>query len=223
MPIREFPPIEYADENGLLAMGGDLHPLSLMLAYRSGIFPWPTEGIPLAWFSPPERAVLIFDELHIPRSLERERKRSTLRFTIDQAFKTVITACSVAKRPGQNGTWITPDMKKAYVDLHEAGHAHSLEAWEGEKLVGGIYGVDVDGAFAAESMFYKDPYASKLALLALIDHIRARGGTWMDIQVMTPHMERLGGRVISREQFLVLLNQTRAQRLRLFAEAQGSP
>ena len=222
MPIREFPPIEYADENGLLAMGGDLHPLSLMLAYRNGIFPWPTEGIPLAWFSPPERAVLVFEELHIPRSLERERKRSSLRFTIDQAFKAVITACSTAHRPGQNGTWITPDMKEAYVDLHKAGFAHSLEAWQDDKLVGGIYGVDVDGAFAAESMFYEEPYASKLALLALIDHLKARGGTWMDIQVMTPHMERLGGRVISREQFLEALTQTRAQRLRLFGAEPGS-
>lgn len=223
MPIREFPPHELADENGILAVGGDLHPESLLLAYRSGIFPWPMEGAPLLWFSPPERGIVFFSDLHIPKSLEKARRKSTFRITHDQAFEKVIRECADVPRPGQSGTWITEPMLEAYVRLHELGHAHSFEVWDGEDLVGGIYGVDADGAFAAESMFYDQPYASKIALLALIDHMKSRGATWLDIQVMTPHMEKLGARLIEREQFHRLLSETRKQGLILFPQAaQGS-
>ncbi|MCK6556246.1 leucyl/phenylalanyl-tRNA--protein transferase [Candidatus Binatia bacterium] len=216
MPIRSFPDPRDASPEGIVAMGGDLHPESLVLAYREGIFPWPVDGLPLLWFSPPERGVLEFDGLHVPRSLARARRRSSLRFTIDRAFPAVIRACAGTARPDQGGTWITPAMEAAYGRLHRLGVAHSVEAWAGDELVGGVYGVDVDGAFAAESMFYRRPDASKLALLFLIGHLRGRGLDWLDIQVMTPHLARLGARTITRDAFLARLRATRARGLVLF-------
>lgn len=219
MPIKNFPPHNAADQNGILAIGGDLAPESLLLAYRNGIFPWPISDLPLAWFSPPTRAILFFKEIHLPRSLARAQKKTTLRFTIDQAFKQVIQACSKVSRPGQDGTWITPHMIKAYLTFHELGYAHSCEAWNGERLVAGIYGVDCGGAFAGESMFHRESDASKLALLALIDHLTEKGLDWLDVQVMTPHLALLGAREISREAFLHLLRQTQSRKLRLFGPA----
>jgi leucyl/phenylalanyl-tRNA--protein transferase len=217
MPHQFFPDPRLTDENGVLSLGGDLRPEILLQAYQTGIFPWPIQGLPLAWFCPPERAVIFFDKLHLPRSLERARRRSRLRLTIDQAFSDVIIACSETPRPGQDGSWITSPMLAAYVELHRLGHAHSVEAWnESGELVGGIYGVDAGGAFAGESMFYREPYASKLALLHLIEQLRARGLEWMDIQMMTPHMEALGAELISRDEFLDLLARTRTRALPLF-------
>ncbi len=200
----------------IVALGGNLEPETLRQAYRNGIFPWPADDLPLLWFCPRERAILEFASLHVPRSLARARRRSDLRFTIDKAFADVITACADTPRPGQDGTWITPEMIDAYIRLHELGIAHSVEAWRDDRLVGGIYGVDTDGALSAESMFYREPYASKLALLHLIDHLRSRGAEWMDIQVMTPHMERLGARNVPRREFLELLRRTRKRGLVLF-------
>jgi leucyl/phenylalanyl-tRNA--protein transferase len=216
MPVRQFPDPRSAGPEGVLAVGGDLHPSTLQLAYRQGIFPWPAPGYPLLWFCPPERGVLEFDALHVPRSLAYARRRSTLRFTLDVAFRDVIAACSATPRPQQDGTWITPQILSAYLRLHRMGMAHSVEAWDGDEIVGGLYGVDVDGAFAAESMFYRQPNASKLALLHLVDHLKSRGLDWIDIQVLTPHLERLGARTISREAFLARLQATRARRLTLF-------
>ncbi len=216
MPILEFPDPRSADAEGILAVGGDLHPDSLLLAYRQGIFPWPVPGLPLLWFCPPARGILEFDDLHIPRSLVWARRRSTLRFTLDAAFPTVIRSCAEAPRPGQDGTWITPQIISAYTRLHRMGIAHSAEAWDQHRLVAGVYGVDVDGAFAAESMFHQQPDASKLALLFLIDHLRAAGLDWIDIQVLTPHLARLGAKAISRDLFLKKLRHTRARGLRLF-------
>lgn len=216
MPVIEFPDPRTATDEGILAVGGDLHPETLRLAYRQGIFPWPVEGLPLLWFSPPERAVLEFRDLHVPRSLARARRRARLHFSIDRAFAEVIGACAEMPRPGQDGTWITPQMRAAYVRLHRLGVAHSAEAWDAGQLVGGVYGVDVDGAFAAESMFYRQPDASKLALLHLIEHLRDRGLDWIDIQVLTPHLARLGAKTISREEFLSRLLRTHARGLRLF-------
>ena len=213
MPLMRFPDPRRARYD-IVAVGGTLSTENLLLAYRQGIFPWPTEGYPLLWFCPQERAILEFDHLHIPRSLVRAQKRTTWRFTIDRAFKSVITACAKVERPDQQGTWITPEMIRAYCALHEQGHAHSVEVWEGDTLVGGIYGVDAGGAFAGESMFHLRPNASKLALLRLIDHLRSRGLDWLDIQVITPHMEAFGARVISRDQYLDKL--ARARGLRLF-------
>jgi leucyl/phenylalanyl-tRNA--protein transferase len=210
-----------AFDDGLVGFGGDLKPETLLAAYRNGVFPWPLgPDEPLPWFCPNPRAVLEFKNLHIPRSLARERRRTPLRFTIDQAFADVIRHCARVPRPGQPGTWITTEMVHAYTRLHELGHAHSVEAWNGERLVGGIYGVDPGGAFAGESMFHLEPNASKLALLHLVDHLSAKGLEWIDIQMMTPHLEALGAREISRAEFLKKLSRalsdSKKKGLRLF-------
>ncbi len=217
MPVLRFPDPRTATEDGIVAIGGDLHPDTLLLAYRQGIFPWPVEGLPLLWFSPAERGILEFADLHLPRSLAHARRHTTLRFTVDAAFPHVIRACAATSRPGQHGTWITPAMIAAYVRLHRLGIAHSAEAWREEQLVGGIYGVDVDGAFAAESMFHHTANASKLVLLHLIDYLRAHGLEWLDIEVLSPHLARLGAKAISRDTFLEKLRRTRRRGLRLFA------
>ena len=217
MPVLEFPDPRDASPEGVVAVGGDLHPQSLLRAYRHGIFPWPVEGLPLLWFCPAQRGILEFADLHISRSLLRPRGRSSLRFTIDEAFPEVIRSCARMRRPGQDGTWITSEIIAAYIRFHRMGNVHSVEAWQGTNLVGGIYGVDVDGAFAAESMFYRQPNASKLALLHLIDHLRTRGLDWLDIQVLTPHVARLGAKAIGRDEFLEKLRRTRARGLRLFS------
>ena len=148
--------------------------------------------------------------------MRRLRRQSALRFTIDRDFPAVIAACADMPRADQPGTWITDDMTAAYTRLHQLGIAHSAEAWDGDQLVGGVYGVDVDGAFAAESMFRHVPNASKLALLHLVDHLAARGLDWLDVQVLTPHVARLGGRAIARDEFFTRLASTRARGLMLF-------
>lgn len=216
MPFVEFPDPRRTSPEGIVAVGGDLHPKTLLAAYRRGIFPWPADGYPMLWFCPPERAIVEFADLHVSRSLRRAARQSGLELTIDRAFPQVIRACAGAPRPGQDGTWITTDIIVAYTRFHQLGHAHSAEAWLDGRLVGGIYGVDVDGIFSAESMFYDIPNASKLALLHLIGHLRSRGLDWMDIQVMTPHMARLGAKEISREEFLRKLGATHRKGLRLF-------
>jgi leucyl/phenylalanyl-tRNA--protein transferase len=200
----------------IVAVGGDLRPETLLAAYRRGIFPWPVEGLPLLWFCPRERAVLEFARVHVGRSLARARRRTALRFTIDAAFPAVIDACARTPRPGPEGTWITPEIEAAYTRLHRLGAVHSVEAWRGQALVAGVYGVEVDGAFAAESMFHRESDASKLVLLHLVDHLGARGLDWLDVQVMTPHLERLGARPLPRAHFLARLARTRARGLRLF-------
>ncbi|MBC7691469.1 MAG: leucyl/phenylalanyl-tRNA--protein transferase [Methylotenera sp.] len=212
MAIIRFPDLRnpvYSHQigpEGIIAVGGNLHPETLLSAYRRGIFPWPMEEYPLCWFSPPERAVLDFDEIHIPRSLRQEMKRSRFKLTLDQAFDEVIQNCADMERPDQDGTWITEAMIEAYCRLHRLGHAHSAEAWvdspDGPELVGGVYGVDPGGAFAGESMFHTEAYASKLALLHLIEHLRSQGLKWLDIQTLTPHMKALGAKLISRDEFL---------------------
>jgi leucyl/phenylalanyl-tRNA--protein transferase len=216
VPVLHFPDPRQATPEGVVAVGGDLHPDTLRAAYRDGIFPWPVAGLPLLWFSPPERGVLEFATLHLPRSLRRARRQTGLRFTLDRAFEAVIDACAETPRPEQDGTWITPGIRDAYVRLHRLGIAHSAEAWDGDHLVGGVYGVDVDGAFAGESMFHAVPDASKLALLHLVEHLVARGLDWLDIQMLTPHMARLGARSIPRDDFLTRLAATRQRGLRLF-------
>lgn len=216
MPILNFPDPRTADADGLVAIGGDLTPETLLAAYRRGIFPWPTEGLPMLWFSPGERGVLRFADLHLPRSLRRHLRQATWTLTIDRAFAAVIHHCSRAPRPGQDGTWITPQVRRAYIRMHDLGYAHSVEAWDGDELVGGMYGIEVDGVFAGESMFHTRPNASKAALLHLVDHLQQRGLDWLDIQVMTPHMERLGARPMPRSEFLELLAETRREGRKLF-------
>lgn len=212
----QFPDPRTADEDGIVAVGGEPRPPFLREAYARGIFPWPVDGYPLLWFCPAERGVLFFDALHVPRSVARERRRTRLRFTVDQAFDRVIEACARMERPGEDGTWITPAMVRGYREMHALGHAHSVEAWEGDDLVGGIYGVDAGGAFGAESMFRLRPNASKLALLHLVDHLRERGAEWLDVQVMSPHLEALGARAVPRDEFLEMLAAARRRRLELF-------
>lgn len=206
-----------AGDAEVVGVGDDLRPEVLLWAYSQGIFPWPITGYPLLWFCPPQRAVLDFDALHIPHSLARARRRSRLTFTLDTAFPLVIAACRTSPRPGQDGTWITPAMVEAYTTLHELGHAHSVEAWdENGALVGGLYGVAVEGVFSGESMFHRAPNASKLALLFLIDHLRSRGLDWMDIQTLTPHMQALGATLLPRDVFLDRVATTQTRHLVLF-------
>ncbi len=212
----QFPNPRWAGEDGIVGLGGELHWENLVEAYRQGIFPWPIEGWPLPWFCPNERAILEFSEIRLGRSLRRARERSMLRFSIDTAFSDVIRACAESPRPDQSGTWITDDMVESYCDLHLEGWAHSVEAWEGDTLVGGLYGVDAGGAFAGESMFYARPDASKLALLFLVDQLASRGLDWIDIQTMTPHMESLGARLVSRGEFLNRLKETQEKGRVLF-------
>jgi leucyl/phenylalanyl-tRNA--protein transferase len=212
-----FPDPAQADEDGLLALGVPVTPANLRAAYARGIFPWPFSARhPVPWVSPGERAVLEFDCLHIPKTLRQARRRTAWTFTIDRAFELVMAACSAARRPGQRGTWITPAMRAGYAALHHAGGAHSVEVWEGERLVGGLYGVDAGGLFTGESMFHLEPNASKLALLHLIDHLAARGASWIDIQQLTPHFEVLGARLIPRGEFLARLALERKQARQLF-------
>lgn len=220
VPVKRFPDPKQAGPEGLVALGGDLHPRSLLLAYRQGIFPWPIEGLPLTWFCPAERAILDFADLKIPRSLVKLQRRAPYRLTIDAAFGAVIEDCAAARRPDPDGsgsgTWITAEMRRAYCDFHRLGHAHSVEAWDGKQLAGGLYGVDVDGAFVGESMFYHQPNASKLALLHLIEHLSRRRLDWIDVQVMSPHLAAFGAKLIDRDCFLKRLAETRSRGLKLF-------
>ncbi|MBA3320751.1 MAG: leucyl/phenylalanyl-tRNA--protein transferase [Pyrinomonadaceae bacterium] len=221
MSLIQFPDPRDAYED-IVVLGGALTAENLLGAYRRGIFPWPIEGWPLTWFCPAERAILEFENLHVPRSLIKERRSAKFRFTINQDFSSVIRHCARVKRKDEMGTWITTPMIRAYCELHRLGHAHSIEAWAGDHLAGGLYGVDAGGAFAGESMFYLRPHASKLALLHLIEHLRERGAEWLDVQVMTPHMATLGAKLITRDEFLDKLAATRARGLRLFEDAARS-
>ncbi len=213
--MSTFPDPRYAPSD-VVAMGEDLRVDTLREAYRKGIFPWPHDGLPLPWFSPRRRAVIFFDELHVGRSLKKAARRSAFTFTIDRDFHSVIRACADAERPEQDGTWIASNIVGAYTRLHLAGDAHSVEVWRDGELAGGLYGVDSGGVFTGESMFHDLPDASKLALLFLVDHLRARGSTFLDCQVMTPHMAALGAREIPRARFLDLLAENQARGLTLF-------
>lgn len=202
----------------IIAIGEDLSPDTLRDAYRHGIFPWPHDELPLPWFSPRRRAVIFFGELHVGRSLRRSVRRPEFRFTIDKAFEAVIRACATVPREDQ-GTWIGPEIIRAYTRLHREGIAHSAEVWDGHELAGGLYGVDAGGVFTGESMFHYRTDASKVALLHLIEHLRSRGATWLDCQIMTPHMRALGAREIPRAQFLDLLAEAQGRGLQLFASS----
>lgn len=210
-----FPDPRYAPGD-VVALGEDLRVETLREAYRKGIFPWPNDELPLPWFSPRRRAILVFDEIHVGRSLRKAARPRDLSFTIDRDFAAVIRACADVERPDQDGTWISETMIAAYTRLHLAGDAHSIEVWDGQGLAGGLYGVDAGGVFTGESMFHLRPDASKLALLFLVDHLRARGAAFLDCQVMTPHMKALGAREISRARFLDLLAEVQARGLSLF-------
>jgi leucyl/phenylalanyl-tRNA--protein transferase len=206
-----------ADDLGLVALDYRLTPERLISAYRHGIFPWPdgTPFNPIPWVCPPRRAILEFRDLHVPKNLRKSRRLlSRLVFTIDAAFEPVIHACAAAPRRGQDGTWITPAMMGAYLELHRRGLAHSIEAWDGDALVGGLYGVTAGGVFTGESMFHRLSDVSKLCVLHLVEHLQSRGATWIDIQQLTPHFALLGAREIPREDFLSrLADEQRSARL----------
>ena len=202
--------------NDIVAVGGNLSTANLLRAYRSGIFPWPINEEILPWFCPERRAILDFNDLHTPKRLARVQRQKPFTFTIDQAFQEVIVACATVRRKEETGTWITRPMINAYCKLHLEGHAHSVEAWEGQTLVGGVYGVDAGGAFSGESMFSYRSNASKLALLHLIKHFRAKGLGWIDIQTMSPHLQALGAKEIDRSEFLRKLSFEQSRKLRLF-------
>lgn len=206
----------YYNARDIIGFGGDLTIENLRSAYRRGIFPWHVEGLPLPWYCPEYRAILDFENLHLPKSLRKEWQKTTFTMTIDKAFERVIKSCSEARRSDGHGTWITPEFIRAFCEFHHAGDAHSVEVWDGAELVGGLYGIDAGGVFCGESMFHRRSNASKFALLHLVEHLRQRGATWLDIQVMTPHFEVLGATEIEREDFLDLLEETQKLNLKLF-------
>ena len=219
MTAPEWPAPHPADKLGLVALDFNLAPERIVSAYRHGIFPWPDGGPnhPIPWVCPPRRAILEFAELHVPKNLRKaQHALAHLRFTIDRAFEAVIRACAAAPRSGQGGTWILPAMVTAYLEVHRLGHAHSVEVWDGDELVGGLYGVSAAGVFTGESMFHRIDDSSKLCVLHLIEHLRARGSTWLDIQQLTPHFARLGAREISRAEFLQKLAFERTAARALF-------
>lgn len=197
-----FPPPHLAIKEGLLAVGGDLSVERLLLAYRSGIFPWYSQGEPILWWSPDPRLVLYPNELRISKSLGKVIKRNIFQITFDQAFDAVIEACAGVKRSYGEGTWITDEMKAAYCELHRQGHAHSVEAWQDGQLVGGLYGVSIGRAFFGESMFSRVSNASKVAFAAFVENLQHLNFKLIDCQVKTDHLIRFGAREVPRKLFL---------------------
>ncbi|WP_224488720.1 leucyl/phenylalanyl-tRNA--protein transferase [Robertkochia flava] len=202
-----FPPVSSASPEGVVAAGGDLHPDRLILAYRSGIFPWYEDGTPILWWSPDPRMVLYPEELKIHKSMKQFMRNTQLEVTWDKAFGQVIRECALINRPGQSGTWITAEMIEAYTTLHHRGIARSVEVWDGEELVGGLYGINLGHVFCGESMFAKTSNASKLAFIKHVERLKSEGCKLIDCQVYTQHLASLGAREIDREVFLSILNR----------------
>ena len=200
-----FPAVTEASPEGIVAIGGDLSTERLLLAYRSGIFPWFEDDEPILWWSPPERMVLFLDELKISKSMRNIINRKTFRITFNSAFKDVIANCRDIKRNGQPGTWITDDMTEAYCRLNELGIAKSVEVWQDDELVGGLYGIDLGHIFCGESMFSKVSNASKIAFIALAEQLKQGNYRLLDCQVHNDHLESLGAREIDREDFMEIL------------------
>jgi leucyl/phenylalanyl-tRNA--protein transferase len=191
----------------LVAVDGRVDADSLYKAYSHGIFPWPHGDQEELWFSPIWRGVIDFDRFHVSRSLARALKKCDYEFTIDRAFREVMRNCAEAPRAGQTGTWITDSLLDAYAELHRRGHAHSLEAWRGEELIAGIYGVFAGGSFSAESMFGRESNSSKMCLVRLVEWLKARGLSFLDVQMMTPVTKSFGARYIRRLEFLKRLEK----------------
>ncbi len=203
-----FPDPINATEEGLLAVGGDLKPERLVEAYSKGIFPWYSEGQPILWFSPDPRMVLYPAKFNRSKSLQRVIQSNRFEVRIDTAFEEVIKVCSTVPRPGQDGTWITPDMIDAYIEMHRLGYAHSFETYREGELVGGLYGISLGAAFFGESMFHKTPDASKLALSQLVVFACKQGFDFIDAQTPTSHLLSLGAEVVERERFLKELKKS---------------
>jgi leucyl/phenylalanyl-tRNA---protein transferase len=206
-----------ADPDGVVGIGADLAPSTLVDAYRRGVFPWPHPGIPLPWFSPDPRGILLPDRLHASRSLRRTMRRTGWHTTVDHDFAGVVAACADGR--GDDGTWITGSMRRAYLRLHDLGWAHSVEVWDGDDLVGGIYGVQVGGVFTGESMFHRRSDASKVALADLLDRFTGAGGRLVDVQLTTPHLVSLGAVDVARATFLGWLAAARDDDVRMIATA----
>ncbi len=201
-----FPHPSWATEEGVIAVGGDLRPERLVLAYGSGIFPWPHEGMPLLWFCPDPRMVLSPRDLHISRSLGKLLRKKPWRVTLDLDFEQVIRACARTPRAHECGTWITRSMVSAYTELHRLGLAHSVEVWQNDALVGGLYGVSLGAAFFGESMFTRAPSASKVAFVTLVQQLARWEFHFVDCQMYTAHLERFGARPWARDRFLEALD-----------------
>ena len=206
-----FPNAEEAPADGLLMAGGDLTPERILLGYSRGIFPWYDEDSPILWWSPDPRCALFTHKLHVNPRLRRTLRSRAFSFSVDACFERVIRHCSEVPRPGQDGTWIVPGMIDAYLRLHEQGHAHSVEVWEDGELAGGLYGVKLGRVFFGESMFHLRPYASKAALVFLVEQLRAQGVELLDCQQATPHMIRFGAEELPRRQFLSLVRRLCAE------------
>ena len=197
---------------GVVCVGGELSLHTLKEAYSMGIFPWPIENYPLLWHFPEKRGVLFFSELHVPRSLARLEKKDCYHFTFNQCFTKVMQHCAKQKRSQQEGSWILPELVKAYTRFHKAGYAHSIECWnEKKELVGGLYGVYIQGVFSGESMFHTENNTSKLCLLKIIEKLQEEGHTWIDTQMVTPVLKTLGARSISKKKFLRLLKEAQGR------------
>jgi len=203
-----FPNPDLAPGDFPLAIGGDLSPERLIFAYSSGIFPWYSEGEPIMWWSPDPRMVLFPENLKVSRSLRKVIKNKGFEVRFDTDFERVINMCASVKRPGQEGTWITDEMKKAYIELHNLGYAHSVETYLDGKLVGGLYGVSIGKTFFGESMFYTVSDASKVAFVKLVEKLREWDFDMIDCQQSTPHMERFGAVEIPRKKFLEILKKS---------------
>ncbi|MBP6182545.1 leucyl/phenylalanyl-tRNA--protein transferase [Flavobacterium sp.] len=201
-----FPPVFEANPRGILAIGGDLSPERLQLAYKSGIFPWFEEGEPIIWWSPNPRMVLFLDELIVSKSMRNILNRNIFKVTFNLNFRAVISNCQKIKRDGQNGTWITNNMIEAYCKLNELGIAKSVEVWQDNQLVGGLYGIDLGNIFCGESMFSTVSNASKVAFVALVNQLKTANYDLLDCQVYNSHLESLGCREIDREEFMSILN-----------------
>ncbi len=202
-----FPDPKLAEPDGLLAVGGDLSVERLLAAYAAGVFPWYSERLPVLWWSPDPRLVLFPKELHVSRSLRRTLRSGRFHVRADTAFERIIRRCAGQARPGQDGTWITPEMIEAYLRLHRRGFAHSFETWEGDALAGGLYGVSLGAAFFGESMFADRSDASKAAFVRSVEWLAAREFQLVDCQVKTAHLQRFGAREITRREFLDRLRQ----------------
>ena len=201
-----FPSPEQASAEGIVAVGGDLQPERVMLAYRKGIFPWFESDDFLLWWSPDPRMVLFPDQLKISKSMRTVLRKKRFEVTFNKAFDQVVEACAKVKRFGQNGTWITPGLMEVYSTLHTQGHAHSVEVWEEGSLVGGLYGIDLGTVFCGESMFSKSSNASKIALISLVKELKKNKYELIDCQVPTQHLASMGAEPISRTKFLTFLS-----------------
>lgn len=206
-PEHVFPDPRLARSDGLLAVGGDLHPHRLVLAYTMGIFPWYSEGQPILWHAPNPRFVLFPGEIHLSRSLRKSIRKAPYTLKMDTRFADVIEACGQAPRKGQRGTWITSEIRSSYVELHRQGLAHSVEAYEGDALVGGLYGVALGTIYFGESMFARAPDASKIAFATLVAQLIRWRFSLIDSQVYTDHLDRFGARDIPRDNYMALLRK----------------